>query len=178
MPEKSEPESNREKFTDILKKAEAFEPHLAARSGLQLVGRIRKLREPDRFILLTPSPAGGAQAIELASSDVLRHETAFEDSSGEKSYRVTLSPDALVRVILAGGVTSPQPDKTIDPKYDPKFFDPKRWDPKYDPKQFDPKQTDPKQLDPKQWDPKYDPKQFDPKGDPGPIGPFVLMTRY
>jgi hypothetical protein len=222
MPEKPKANPRMQKFSELLESAEVFAPPRPAERGPQLVGRVRRSPETGKLVVLAPSPSGVPQVIELAVSDVVDYEQVFEDSAGDKSHRITLTPDAVVKLVIDASALpqlpqTPKPGdpkfdpkgfdpKQADPKFDPKTFDPKQTDPKFDPKNFDPKQADPKQFDPKQTDPKFDPKNFDPKqtdpkqidpkgndpkfdpkgfdpkgdpkGDPGPIGPFVLMTRY
>ncbi len=188
-PPKEPAASKTRKLTEIVGESVAFEPRTSETPDIELVGRIRKSEDGGNLILLMPSDTPGIEhAVEIKASDITEHQQIFEDTSGESSYSVRLSPTATVKMVLPASALA-KPPKQFDPKasdpkqFDPKQFDPKASDPKFDPKQFEPKSFDPKQFDPKQFDPKisdpkFDPKRFEPKGfDPKHYDPKQLEPK-
>jgi hypothetical protein len=166
MAEKPKEPSPQKQLDETLSASKPFGAPRAEAPPVELVGRIRKLEKPDKFILLVPSSTAGADhALEINASDVIEHKLVFEDSSGEKTHSVSLAPSSQVKLTVPAA-SFQRPAKFFDPKqFDPKQIDPKQLEPKqFDPKLTDPKQLEPKQFDPKQIDPKHlEPKQFDPK---------------
>ncbi len=197
MSDPAAPTPSTPSFADIVAQSGPFDPNATpATPTVELMGRAFSSDQPDRFVFaLTPGVDGIERVVEANVADVVSHETVFEDSSGRKTLKVRLPPDAPMKMqVTAAQLALPpsppqpkpqDPSKTDPhPKSDPiKVQDPiKQHDPapKHDPvKQHDPIKGDPtpkhdpvKQHDPIKGDPtpKNDPvKQFDPvKGDPAP----------
>jgi hypothetical protein len=89
-------------FGGLVEGSELFSPPEAASdSQVELVGRVVRLEEEDKFLLLVPSgETWGELAVEIKLEQVLHSELLFEDSAGRQTCRVRIPAGTVVKLVF------------------------------------------------------------------------------